>query len=79
MFIYAIFCLFIFRLHLGHSKICPSWVFTTYPHLGHSLEVFSGGTKAVNAISDILLCMLLQGVLEFLFLLDFSAFFVLAR
>ena len=59
--------------------VSPSWVSTRNPHLGHSLDVFSGGTKAVNAISDILLCMLLQGVLEFLFLLAFLTLFLLTR
>jgi hypothetical protein len=34
MFIDATLCLFIFNPHLGHLKTCPSWVSTTYPHLG---------------------------------------------
>jgi putative transposase len=38
MFIDSTLCLPIFNPHLGHLKTCPSWVSTTYPHLGHSLE-----------------------------------------
>jgi len=56
--------------------MCPSWVSTKNPHLGHSLDVFLGSTEAVRATPDILLCILFQSVLWFLFLL---AFFLVTR